>query len=216
MKSCMVGYNFKKSHFDKLQDYIQTGSAESLSEEEQIYLDVLYLLNSLRRKYGKENAIAFIQRPPYSISYRRSRQMFDEAINLFYMDEGIDKQAQRNMMFEQLMAAAAVVMQTAESSRDFEVYSDMLSRAYKIKGLDTPEPPRIPDGLYSKPIKIYSTDPRKISLMPADRNELAERIDALDVPEAEKRRFRQEAGVEDVNFLDILDDQESKIGSEQG
>lgn len=210
----MVGYNFKKSYFDRLQDYIQTGSADNLSDEEQSYLEVLNLLNCLRRKYGKENAIAFIQRPPYSITYRRSRQMYDEAINLFYMDEGIDKQAQRNMMYEQIMAAAAVVMQTAECSRDFEVYSDMMKTAYKVKGLDTPEPPRIPAGLYDKPIKIYSTDPKKISLMPADRNELAERIDALEVPEMEKRRFRQEAGVDEVDFLEILDDQESKIGSE--
>lgn len=212
----MEGYNFKKSHFDKLQDYIQSGSSFNLSEEEQQYLDILYLLNSLRRKYGKENAIAFIQRPPYDISYRRSRQMFDEAINLFYMDDGIEKQALRNMLFEQLMSAAAVIAQTADCSRDFEVHSDMISRAYKIKGLDLPDPPRIPEGLYNKPIKIYSVDSKKISLVPADRNALAERIDALDVPEAEKRRFRQESGVEDVNFLELLDDQESKIGSEQG
>lgn len=211
----MEGYNFKKSHFDKLQDYIQSGSTCVLSDEEQRYLEVLYLINSLRRKYGKENAIAFVQRPPYNISYRRSRQMFDEAINLFYMDDGIDKQAQRNMLFEQLMSAAAVIAQTADCSRDFEVFSDMVAKAYKIKGLDTPEPPRIPEGLYNKPFKIYTTDARKISLMPADRNDLAERIDALDVPEAEKRRFRQESGVEEVNFLEILDDQESKIGSEQ-
>jgi hypothetical protein len=212
----MVGYDFKKSHFDKLQDYIQAGSSLELTEEEQCYLDVLYLLNSLRRKYGKENAIAFVQRPPYGLSYRRSRLMYDEAINLFYLDDGIEKQAHRNMLFEQLLSAAAIIMKTAETPKDLEIYGDLISRAHKIKGLDVPEAPKVPEALYAKPIKIYSLSPKAIGLTNADRNALAERIDALEVPEVEKRRFRQESGVEDVNFLEMLDDQESKIGSEQG
>lgn len=210
----MEGYKFKRSHYDKLQDYIQSGSVLELSDEEQRYLDVLYLLNSVRRKYGKENAIAFIQHDPYSITYRKSRQMFDEAINLFYMDDGIDKQAQRNMLYEQTLAAAAVVLKTAKTSKDMEVYGDLITKAYKIKGLDIPEPPRIPEGLYSKPIKIYSLNPEMISLPKVDRNALAERIDNMEIPEREKRRVKQDAGVDSVNFLELLDEQEETIGSE--
>ncbi|HEY5508528.1 MAG TPA: hypothetical protein VIK29_07650, partial [Paludibacter sp.] len=94
----------KKNYFDLLQDFIQGGSKEALSDDEQSYLDLLYLLNSLRRKYGKENAIAFIQHVPYSIPYAKARAMYDEAINLFYGDDGIEKQAHRNAIFETLMA----------------------------------------------------------------------------------------------------------------
>lgn len=207
----MEGFNFKRSHFDKLQDYIQSGSVLELTDEEQRYMDILYLLNSLRRKYGKENAIAFIQHAPYNIPYRRSRQMFDEAVNLFYMDDGIDKQSHRNMLYDGMLAAAAVVMRTAKTSKDMEVYSDMITKAHKIKGLDIPEPPKVPEALYNKPIKIYSLNPEMISLPKVDRNALAERIDSMEVPEIEKNRIRQEAGVEDVNFIELLDDQENKI-----
>jgi hypothetical protein len=185
-----------------------------LSDEERRYLDVLYLLNTLRRKYGKENAILFIQHEPYNISYRRSRQMYDEAINLFFLDDGIDKQAHRNMLFENILAAANVIMATSKNAKDMEVYGDLIAKAYKIKGLDMPEPPKIPEGLYTKPIKIYSLDPKKIGLELADRNALADRIDDMNIPEREKSRLRQEASIENVDFMDLLDEQEEKVGSE--
>lgn len=210
----MAEFNFKKSHYLKLQDYIQAGSSFELNEEEQEYLNILYLLNSLRRKYGKENAIAFIQHPPYNIQYRRSRQMYDEAINLFYLDDGIEKQANRNMLYEQLLAGAAVVKLTAKSPKDMEVFGDLVMKAYKVKGLDEIEQQKVPEALYNKPYKIYSLNPEMISLPKVSRNELAERIDNMEIPEREKRRVRQEAMVEDIHFMDILDEQEEKIGSE--
>lgn len=202
---------YKKSLFDLLQDYIQSGSKESLTVDEQNYLDVLYLLNSLRRKYGKENAIAFIQRPPSNIPYRRAREMYDEAINLFYGDDGIEKQAHRNALYEELIAASKVILATAESSKDMEVYGDLIAKAYKIKGLDVAEPPKIPEALYAKPIKIYSLNPGAIGLPKVDRNALAEQIDNLAIPELEKNRVRQEAGVDQVNFMEMYDEQEDKV-----
>lgn len=208
-------FNNRKPYFDILQDYIQGGSKEALSDDEQKYLDLLYLLNSLRRKYGKENAIAFIQRPPNSIPYRKAREMYDEAINLFYGDDGIEKQAHRNAMFEGLMAAANLILKTSESSKDVEVYGDLITKAYKIKGLDTPEPPRIPEGLYKKPIKIYSLNPGSISLPTVDRKALADRIDNLEISEVEKNRIRQEAQVDKVDFLELYDEQETKVESKQ-
>jgi len=47
--------------------------------------------------------------------------------------------------------------------------------------------------------------------MNADRNALAERIDNMDIAEREKKRLRQESGVTEVNFIEMLDDQEEKI-----
>ncbi len=206
----MAIYDFKKSHFDTLQDYIQSGAKKDLTEEELSYLDVLYLLNSLRRKYGKENAIAFIQRPPYDIPYQQARVMYEESINLFYSDDNIDKQAYRNMLFEELMAAAKVIMATSEGSKDLEVYGDLVAKAYKIKGLDQPEPPRVPEALYKKPLKVYSLNPGHIKLPKVDRNALAERIDNMEVEEKEKSRLRQEGMVTDIDFIELYDDQEEK------
>ena len=128
--------DFKRSYFDELQDHIQGGSKDKISEEAEQYLDVLYLLINLRRKYGKENAIAFIQRPPFGINYRRARLMFDEAVNLFYTDDGIDRQAMNNMIAEDIFKAAQVVLLTAKSAKDMEIYGKLMMQGREAKGLD--------------------------------------------------------------------------------
>lgn len=206
--------DFKKSCYDTLQDYIQGGSKSDLTDNETEYLEVLYLLNNLRRKYGKENAISFVQNPPLSIKYHYARRMYDESVNLFYSDDLIEKQAYRNMIFEELQAAAKVVLQTAKTPKDLEVYGDLMTKAYKAKGLDMPESPKVPEGLYKKPIKVYSLNPEQVKLPKVSRDELAELIDNLDIPEGEKVRLRQEGGVTDVNFIELFDDQAEKTGSE--
>jgi len=206
--------DYNKSLFDLLQDYIQSGSKQSLSDDEQKYLDLLYLINSLRRKYGKENAISFIQRPPFNIPYRRARELYDEAINLFYGDDGIEKQAHRNAMFEEMRAAANLVLTTSKGSKDMEVYGDLMTKAYKMKCLDIPEPPKIPEALYKKPIKVYSLNPGTIKLPVVDRNSLAEMIDNLEISERDKDRLKQEGQVKQISFLDLYDEQEAKIESE--
>lgn len=206
--------DFKKSYFDSLQDYIQGGSKTTLTDCESEYLEVLYLLNNLRRKYGKENAISFIQNPPLNVKYQYARRMYDESVNLFYADDSIEKQAYRNMIYEDLQAAAKLVLQTAKSPKDMEVFGDLMTKAYKAKGLDIPEPAKVPEELYKKPIKIYSLNPEQIKLPTVDRNALAELIDSLEIQEGEKVRLRQEGGVTDVNFIELLDDQTEKTGSE--
>lgn len=205
---------FKRSYFDDLQDYIQGGSKEDLSSIAQEYLDVLYLLNNLRRKYGKENAIAFIQKPPLSIKYRRARLMYDEAINLFYADDGIEKQALRNLFYEEFNSAAQVVLLTAKDSKDMEVYGDLKMKAYKAKELDVPEPPKVPEELYKKPNKIYTLEPKHIKLERANRDLLAARIDNMEIPNSEKTRLRMEAEIEDIDFIELFDEQEKKTKAE--
>lgn len=205
---------FKRSYFDELQDYIQGGSKEELSATEQEYLDVLYLLNSLRRKYGKENAIAFVQKPPLNIKYRRARLMYDEAINLFYADDGIDKKALRNLFYEEFNSAAQVVLLTAKDSRDMEVYGDLKMKAYKAKELDVAEPPKVPEELYKKPNKIYTLEPKHIKLERANRDLLAARIDNMEISNSEKTRLRMEAEIEDIDFLELFDEQEKKTETE--
>jgi hypothetical protein len=164
----------------------------------------------MRRKYGKENALAFIQRTPYNIQYRRARLMYDEAINLFYADDTIERQAYRNMLFEELMSASKVVLMTAETSKDMEVYGDLVAKAYKIKGLDQQEIPKIPEEMFKKNIKVYTLNPGHIKMEKVDRNTLAERIDNMEIKEKEKDRIRQEAGVTDIDFMMLYDDQEEK------
>ena len=163
------------------------------------YYNVLYALVGINRKYGKDNAIAFLMHEPFNVERIRARQMYSEAINLFYLCDSIENNAHRNMMYDNLMKAAQVVLQNATSSK-----------AAKIKQLDKPDPIK-PKEIDEKNIKLYDLDPGVVGLPSANRQLLAAQIDAMqDVPMREKRRLKRDANIIDVNIEEMLDDQEEK------
>lgn len=198
---------FEISHYLDIVDYIERGSKGSLSEDEIEYLDVLVKMNTMRRRYGVANTIAFFQKEPFMISLYRAKQMMEESINLFYSDEQLDKKAARNLKAEQFEQAAQLALEASQNVKDLEVYRALLWDSYKARQLDQPDPVQIPKELYERPIKIYTLNPGQAKLPEIDRRELAKEIDALPVTESMKHRLKQEAMIEDVDFIEMLNDQ---------
>lgn len=200
---------FDKSYFDTLQDYIASGCTMELTADELDYYNALYALVGINRKYGKDNAIAFLMHEPFNVERIRARKMYSEAINLFYLNDTIENNAHRNMMFDNLMKAAQVVLQNATSSKDMEVYGNLNIQAAKIKQLDKPDPVK-PKEIDEKPIKIYDLSPEAVGLDAANRQILAAQIDSVDLPEREKVRLKRDANIVDIDFEEMLNDQEEK------
>lgn len=201
---------FDKSYFDTLQDYIASGCTMQLTDDELDYYNVLYALVGIHRKYGKDNAIAFLMHEPFCVERMRARQMYSEAINLFYLCDTVENDAHRNMMFDNLMKAAQVVLQNATTAKDMEVYGNLTVQAAKIKQLDKPDPVK-PKQLDEKHIKVYDLDPAAVGLPSANRQLLAAQIDGMqDVPRREKTRLKRDANIIDVNIEEMLNDQEEK------
>lgn len=200
---------FDKSYFDTLQDYIASGCSMELTADELDYYNALYALVGINRKYGKDNAIAFLMHEPFNVERLRARKMYSEAINLFYLNDTIENNAHRNMMFDNLMKAAQVVLQNAVSSKDMEVYGNLNIQAAKIKQLDKPDPVK-PKEIDEKPIKIYDLNPEAVGLDAANRQILAAQIDSVDLPEREKVRLKRDANIVDIDFEEMLNDQEEK------
>lgn len=201
---------FKTSHFDTLQDYLDSGCTMELTAEELDYYNVLYALVGINRKYGKDNAIAFLMHEPFNVERMRARQMYSEAINLFYLNDSIENDAHRNMMYDNLMKAAQVVLMNATTSKDMEVYGNLTVQAAKIKQLDKPDPVK-PKEIEEKHIKVYDLDPAAVGLPSANRNLLAAQIDGMaDISGREKTRLKRDANIIDVDIEEMLDDQEEK------
>ena len=200
---------FDKSYFDTLQDYIASGCTMELTADELDYYNALYALVGINRKYGKDNAIAFLMHEPFNVERLRARKMYSEAINLFYLNDTIENNAHRNMMFDNLMKAAQVVLQNAVSSKDMEVYGNLNIQAAKIKQLDKPDPVK-PKEIDEKPIKIYDLNPEAVGLDAVNRQILAAQIDSVDLPEREKVRLKRDANIVDIDFEEMLNDQEEK------
>ena len=201
---------FDKSYFDTLQDYIASGCSMELTDEEMEYYNALYALVGINRKYGRDNAIAFLMHEPFNVERMRARKMYSEAINLFYLNDTIENNAHRNMMFDNLMKAAQVVLQNATSSKDMEVYGNLNTQAAKIKQLDKPDPDK-PKEIKEKPFKVYDLDSTSVGLPQANRPLLAAQIDSIEgLSIKEKTRLKRDANVIDIDFEEMLDDQEKK------
>lgn len=201
---------FNESRYHVIEAYIESGSTTELSEDEVQYLDVLCKMNSMRRKYGIRQTISFFTNAPFKIPSFRAKQMYYESVNLFYAEEQADKQALRNMKAEQLEMAAELVMKTSKSPKDLEIYGNLIIQSAKIRQLDVVDPPQLPEGAYKRHTKIYSLNPNVISLEVGDRNELAREIDALDIPEKDKRRVKSDALIETVDFVEVLNEQKKE------
>ncbi|MEG1007511.1 MAG: hypothetical protein RSO15_14730 [Bacteroides sp.] len=201
---------FDTSHFDRLQDYLASGFAMELTDEELNYYNALYALIGIQRKYGKDNAISFLMHEPFQVKRARAREMYNEAINLFYADDSIENNAHRNLMFDNLQKAAQVVLTTARTSKDMEVYGSLLTQAAKIKQLDRPDPEKR-QAVKDKNIKIYMLDTQAVGIPQVDRQQLAAQIDSIqDISERERVRIKRDANVIDVDIIEMLDDQEAK------
>ena len=200
---------FEHSHYDTLQDYLASGCTMELTDEEMDYYNALYALVGIHRKYGKDNAIAFLMHPPFNVERSRARRMYAEALNLFYLNDTVENDAYRNIIFDNLQKAALAVLQNATSAKDMEVYGNLQTQAWKVKLLDKPDPEKVklPE---EKPVKVYDLDPAAVGLPSANRNELGRQIDAIDLPEREKVRLKRDANIEDIDFEEMLDDTKEK------
>lgn len=201
---------FETSYFDRLQDYLASGCTEELLDEELNYYNALYAIIGINRKYGKDNAIAFLRHEPFNLALHRAREMYGEAINLFYTDDRIENTAHRNLLYDNLIKAAQVILTTSKSSKDMEVYGDLIFKAWKIKQLDRQDPEKLEEPK-EKPIKVYSLSSETVGIPSVNRQLLAAQIDNIpDIPEREKERLKRDARVVEIDFIEMLDDTEKK------
>ena len=198
---------FRESQFLRLQDYIQSGSKDSLTEEEQEYYEALILTIGVYRKYGRSQAIQFLMGKPFNATRSIAMRMLDESINLFYFDDGVERQAWRNLMFEEMRNTALTILKTEGiTTDDLETYRRLMESAYKFKQLDAPDPEK-PDNPKerSKEINVYLLDGKRLGMPKINRDEVASLIDNLDVSKRDKERIKTDAGINPVDIDKVLD-----------
>lgn len=201
--------------YERVMDYIESGSSERLSNDETIYIDMLMMIHSIDRQYGRRNTIRFLTREPFNLKHARASDMYDEAVNLFYSERRFEKKALRNKKAELLDEAARMVLENAESARDYDIYANIIMQSARLQELDKPDPEVLPKGVYQKPIRLFVLDPAKVGLPAINRHEVAAQIDALDIPERDKLRMRRDSMTTDIHFEEILDELEEESKSEE-
>lgn len=193
-----------KKVLEKLNDYLQSGADMDISVEEQLYIDTLVFMRDMDNQYGRRATVDFFVKH-YKLKHQRASEMYDESINLFYGNRNINKKALRHKYAERLENAANVVASNAETSRDWEVYGNLMKQAATMQELDKPDVEKLPKEMYMPPVKIYTLDPDTVGLPSINRNELAAEIDALEQPESVKSSLRQDAMIDPIDLVAKLD-----------
>ena len=207
------GFDSKES-YQKLEAFILSGDNKDLSNEENIYLEALMLMHQMDRKYGRRRTVEFFTKPPFNLQLSRASTMFDEAMSLFYADRNLSKKALRAKLAEQIAEAAIVVLKNAASSKDFEVYGNLITQEAKIRELDKADPVPISKELYLRPVRLFTLDPEMIGITGIDRREVAAQIEELEIPERDKIRLKQDAMISPMILENTLDELEEESRSQ--
>jgi hypothetical protein len=194
-----------EAKFALIENYINTGCKTKLSNNEALYIEILTMINTLNRRFGKRKTIKFLTSHPFNYGQTSARNMFDESINMFYADRNLDRVAMRNLKAEQIENAAQVLLTHARTSKDFDVYKNMQLAAADLRGLNDNIPTPPPKELYNRPIKVYTLDPELIGIGAISRQDVASQIDNLNIPKSVKSRIRQDALITDVKFEEIIE-----------
>lgn len=189
---------------ERLMDYVQSGELKDVTVEEQIYIDALKFIKDMDAQYGQRATVKYII-DVLKLKAQRASEMYSEALNLFYSDNNVTKQALRNKYAAMIESAAIVVRENAQTSVDLKIHSEMIMQAAKLRELDKSDPEKIPNELYLKPVRVLTLDATKANLPAINRQLLAAEIDLLELPEAIKADLRQDALIEDPNIPAKLD-----------
>ena len=194
----------KAAAINQLADLMEAGG--NLSDKEQIYIDLLTLIYSLDGQYGKRRTIKFLTSAPFCIPYQRAADIYSEAVELFFCNRKVSKEAMRNKMADQFDTLYVAARDAAKTSKDYAVAADILANKARALQLDKDDPAKLPAEIYQPMFRLLSATPESIGLPAANRDELERQIDTVVAPESVKRRLRTDAGIVDLDIVKYLED----------
>jgi len=195
--------------FRRVYEYIADGRTSDLSANERLFLDLLTIINSFDRQFGKRATIKFLTQQ-LGFPYDRAVDYYNQADSLFYSNRNTTKDALRNKYAELLEDLAHAAKNTATTSKDYEAVSEIIAKAAKIRKLDDPDIQKLPADMYLRQVRVFSLTPEVLGLPAINRQEVNDQIQQLRIPEVEKSRLRREALIEDVNIIELLENGKSR------
>lgn len=189
--------------YQRIMDYIDKGCEDDLSAKEQLYIDLLNLVFSLSKQHDRRNVIKFLTKPPFKLSYARAVDIYDEAVNLFYSNRRVTKEAlrQNTPMISKHGRASSPRERPAPPTMPWRQTCGQRPQN---------SPPRSTRPGTAPAIAICQTDPPSIPRLfgcepPAGKPRRAIAPDRFDSgTRRSKKRLRMEAGIEDVDFIEII------------
>lgn len=192
-------------NLNDIYDFIESGNPDNAPEHIVEYLELLTRVDGMIRridKYGSKNAvvkhIVLVEKLfGQKLSYYKASKIYSEAIEYFFNDAEVSKQAWRNFYANIMDQEINFSRQVKKDTQDSKRIVDMAKSAAELRGALDEDKDELPDEIFRSPFVVYSTKPEELGLPKVDRNRLKELIDQKipDLSEKEKLRIYQEADI---------------------
>ncbi len=192
-------------------DYVENGKQGNADPEILRYLNLMDKIHTMHHrinKYGSKEMILKHLVKVEGLSQFLANQMYEDAIDYFFSDTHISKQAQRNIIADKIAKAANMAIIVAKTPQDWKYVTQILVDEWRVRMLDKEDAQELPEGIFQKPFKMYMQSAEALGMPPINRIELAKFIDEFpEITEKEKEALRREASIiPNKLFLDEQED----------
>lgn len=186
-----------------LQEYLETGEASLIKDPEMVtYLEQLELVRGWHYSLNTEAKIIKALMLQYSdLKPNEAKSRYTDAINYYYCDTTIKKEAQRNMAASDLYNLYIATTRSAKEPKDYKIAADIRFKALQASGAMEDDPEQLPNHIYENPTQVFVMDPTLLGLPKANRNVLGKQIDALSITELKKARLKQHASIDAIELF---------------
>lgn len=192
-----------KVDYDLLQQAIASGNSKSLSPELIQYLDHLDVARSMYAKYeSKRMIINTLMSPAFGYSRYNANLIFSDAMNFFYSNNEIKKEAWLNIYAERCDELAFLAIEKDQ----FEEARRLIKDAATYRGCLNEGKEEMPAEMYRRSLTIYTMDPEDVGIKRESRSQLSKFIDSIaEITEEEKSQLKRDALVDQPDFFQTLD-----------
>jgi hypothetical protein len=184
-----------------------TGDRSNMPEDLIEYMSHLELVRAMYDKYVSKTAIIKVLRSPvYGYTDYMARKIFNDALNFFYADNGVKREAWGNIYADKLDNLALLAIE----SDDWEGARRCMSDAAKLR-MGEDQKLDIPLELLDRRPVFYTLNPEDVGLPgKVNRHKLAAWIDKLpDIDADDRKRIHRDANSSksEGNVFDIPEDE---------
>ncbi|AXP79179.1 hypothetical protein CJ739_79 [Mariniflexile rhizosphaerae] len=193
-----MGLKLEDINLSHIYEYLQSGTSEKADPEVIRYLELLDKVRAMYNRideFGHKDLIVSHLIKVEGLSRYLANNIYNDAMEYFYCDKQISNEAWSNMLAEASRKDYIFAIQLAKTTADVVNASKIHLQIYKLKGLDKPEPPKIPDGAFQQPFKMYSIDTEFLGLPKKNKKEIKEMLEKFpEISEKVRMRLEEETG----------------------
>lgn len=206
-----MGLRLEDINLSHIYEYVNNGEVQNAAPEVVRYLELLDKARSMHlriNEFGHKDAIIAHFIKVEGLSRYLATNIFNDAMEYFYADKQISKDAHRNITAEFMWKDYLLAIKLAKDTKDVVAANKILAERARVLQLEVVDPPKIPQEAFAQPFKMYSNSAKYLGLPDKSKSEIREMLSKFpELTEKEMIRLEEEAGVLPTVRL-FLDDEE--------